>query len=97
MRGLNQFFEIQHTMLLSESEYSYLESARPPSPTPSAAPPVLGGQLLHYPGAPTRLRLPPHYLSYLEWSRCRASRPVRAVRLILNDLVSQRAYAPLRQ
>jgi hypothetical protein len=64
---------------------------------PSAAPPVLGGQLFHYPGAPNRLRLPPHYLSYLEWSRCCASAQFVRFRLILNELVSQRAYAPLRR
>jgi hypothetical protein len=66
-------------MLLSEIEYSY--NVRVHLLPPSAAPPVLGGALFHYQGAPNRLRLPPHYLTCLEWSRRCASRPVRAVPL----------------
>jgi hypothetical protein len=74
-------------MLLSEIEYSY--NVRVHLLPPSAASPVLGGALFHYPGAPVACgyrRITSHV-----WNGAGAVPAAQFVRfrLILNELVSQ--------
>jgi hypothetical protein len=81
-------------MLLSEIEYSYNVRVHL---LPSAAPPVLGGALFHYPGAPIACGC--RRITSPVWNGAGAVPAAQFVRfrLILNELVSRRAYAPLRQ